>query len=164
MRLNISIDRQNPWGSFEGFLKGKGMKITRPREIVVKEALAVKGHFTADDLWTRVYKKDRTASKATVYRTLQLLTQSRLIEPRDFEQGKLYYEQMVGHNHHDHLICLECGKITEFENLEIEELQEKVAKKYGFTISAHSHKMYGICSRCRQGKTKEKEHVFKIKF
>lgn len=164
MRLNINKDNQNPWVNFEGFLKGKGMKVTRPREIVVREALSVKGHFTADDLWTRVHKKDRTASKATVYRTLQLLTQSRLIEPRDFEQGKLYYEQMVGHKHHDHLICLECGKITEFENQEIEELQEKVARKYSFAIASHSHKMYGACSRCRQGKTKEKEHEFKIKF
>ena len=164
MRLNINIDAPNPWRSFEEFLEKKGMKITRPREIVVKEALAVKGHLTADDLWSRVRKKDSAASKATVYRTLQLLTQSRLIEPRDFEQGKLYYEQMVGHKHHDHLICLECGKITEFENLEIEELQEKVAKKYNFTIASHSHKMYGTCARCRQGRTKEKENGFKIKF
>lgn len=153
-----------PLNSFEEFIKTKGLKNTYPRQVVVKEALGIGGHFNADDLWIRVQKKDRRVSKATVYRTLQLLTQSRLIEPRDFEQGRLYYEQMVGLHHHDHLICLECGKITEFENEEIENLQEKVARKYEFTISSHSHKMYGTCSRCRQGKTKEKEHVFKIKF
>ena len=131
---------------------------------MVNEALGMRGHFNADDLWMKAHKKDERVSKATVYRTLQLLTQSKLIEPRDFEQGRLYYEQMVGHHHHDHLICLECGKITEFENAEIEALQESVAEKYGFTISSHSHKMYGVCSSCRHGKTKGKEHVFNIKF
>ena len=128
------------------------------------KALGMRGHFNADDLWMKAHKKDERVSKATVYRTLQLLTQSRLIEPRDFEQGKLYYEPMVGHTHHDHLICLECGKITEFENAEIEDIQDKIAKKYSFTMAAHSHKLYGTCLRCRQGKTNKKEHEFRIKF
>jgi Fur family ferric uptake transcriptional regulator len=158
------MQTQQPLKSFEEFLRSREMKNSRPRAVVVKEALNTQGHFTADDLWIKAQKRERRISRATVYRTLQLLTQSRLIEPRDFEQGKLYYEQMVGHNHHDHLICLECGKITEFENQEIEELQEKVARKYSFAITSHSHKMYGACSRCRQGKTKEKEREFKIKF
>lgn len=155
---------EQPLKSFGEFIRDRGLKNTQSREVIVREALGIRGHFTADDLWMRAQKKDRRVSRATVYRTLQLLTQSRLIEPRDFEQGRLYYEQMVGHSHHDHLICLECGKITEFENAEIERLQDEVAQKYQFVITSHSHKMYGTCSRCRQGKTREKEHWFKIKF
>ena len=158
------MQTEQPLTIFEDFLETKGLKSTQQRDLVVREALGSLGHFNADELWIKVQKKNKRVSKATIYRTLQLLTQSRLIEPRDFEQGKLYYEQMVNHRHHDHLICLECGKITEFENAEIERLQEEIAKQYHFTITSHSHKMYGICSGCQKGKTKGKEHEFKIKF
>lgn len=153
-----------PWKNFEEFLKAQGLKMTHPRTMVVREALGFKGHFTADDLWIRVQERDRRASKATVYRTLQLLTKSRLVEPRDFEQGRLYYEQMVNHAHHDHLICLECGKITEFENPEIEKLQDEIAMRYHFEIVSHSHKLYGICPRCRTGHSKKEGGKLKIKF
>lgn len=135
-------------------LHEKNLKLTRPRELIVKKILSAKTgeHFTADELWEKLRKKDRRVSRATVYRTLHLLAQKKVVEEHDFGRGEKYYERMVERPHHDHLICIQCGRIIEFENPEIERLQEKIAKQENFLIAYHSHKLFGTCSRCRHKK------------
>ena len=126
------------------------LKHTRAREIILQKILTAKAgqHFSADELWESLQKKDQNVSKATVYRTLNILLEKKVVEEHDFGKGQKYYERMVERPHHDHLIGVRCGCIIEFENPQIELLQEEVAKKEDFVITYHSHKIFGTCSQC----------------
>jgi Fur family ferric uptake transcriptional regulator len=131
------------------FMRSRGLKLTGPRRRVVEKLLQVRGHVGADDL-IDLLRKDRTpVSKATVYRTLALVSQSGLIDGHDFDRGKRVYEPMVGRAHHDHLYCIACGKVIEFTEEAIERLQDKVVQRHRFTPVYHSHKIFGYCFACR---------------
>lgn len=132
------------------------LKLTRPRQAIVKKILSTKTgeHFSADQLWEQLRVKDKGVSKATVYRTLSLLVEKKVVEEHDFGRGQKFYERMVERPHHDHLICVHCGRIIEFENEDIERLQEEIAKRENFAIAYHSHKLFGACSRCHHKKKK----------
>lgn len=131
-------------------MKDKHLKQTKQREIIVGEILVARAgeHFSAEDLWERLRRKKHKISKATVYRTLNLLIDEKVVEEHDFGRGQKYYEKLVERPHHDHLICVHCGQISEFENEEIEQIQQKVAKKGNFHLYYHSHKLFGACSKC----------------
>lgn len=133
---------------FRDFLSGQSLKYTCQRRTILIEAFKAKGHFTADELLELTKKHDRTISKATLYRTLRLLKQSRLLEEQDFGDGKRSYERLLQRHHHDHLICIKCKRILEFENERIEKIQEAEAERRGFKIVFHSHKLFGICRQC----------------
>jgi Fur family transcriptional regulator, ferric uptake regulator len=133
---------------FSEFLEKKGLKLTSQRRVILKQATEAGGHFTAEELLKFAKKMDKTISKATVYRTLSLLKESRILEEQDFGEGKKFYERALGHKHHDHFICVRCGKIIEFENDQIEDLQDREAKKHKFKIVYHSLKLFGFCARC----------------
>lgn len=132
-------------------LQSKHLKVTHPRQTLVGKILAARAgeHFSADELWDELGRRGKKVSKATVYRTLHLLVNEKLVEEHDFGRGQKYYERMVERPHHDHLICIHCGRIIEFENTKIEKLQEEVAQREGFKINYHSHKLFGACSSCR---------------
>lgn len=134
---------------FSDFLEKKTLKLTSQRRTILHQAIQARGHFSAEQLLDFSKKKDRTISKATVYRTLALLKESAVLEEQDFGDGKKIYERAQGRNHHDHLICIRCGKIIEFENLSIEKLQDAEARKYNFKIVYHSLKLFGFCQACR---------------
>jgi Fur family ferric uptake transcriptional regulator len=134
--------------AIEEFMRSRGLKLTGPRKRVVQKLLSVKGHVAADDL-IELLRKDKTpVSKATVYRTLSLVSQSGLIDGHDFDRGKRLYEPMVGRHHHDHLYCVTCGKVIEFEDEGIEKLQDEVVRRHHFTPVYHSHKIFGYCAPC----------------
>ena len=134
--------------AIEEYMQSQGLKLTGPRRHVVRKLLSVKGHVGADDL-IELLRKDKTpVSKATVYRTLALVSQSGLIDGHDFDKGKRVYEPMIGRAHHDHLCCITCGKVIEFEEEAIELLQEKVVQRHQFIPVYHSHKIFGYCSAC----------------
>lgn len=136
---------------FVDFLSQKKLKYTSQRRTILSEAFRVRGHFTAEELLESAKKKDRSISKATIYRTLSLLKESRLLEEQDFGSGRKLYERLSGRPHHDHLICIRCNRILEFENEQIERLQSEEAASRGFTIVFHSHKLFGFCGRCGTG-------------
>ena len=92
---------------------------------------------------------DPRVGYATVYRTLKLLAESGVANERHFGDGVTRYELADSDNHHDHLICIECHGITEFEEPRIESLQDEIAKRYGFDLSTHKHELYGICAACQ---------------
>ncbi len=133
---------------FEEFLRKKGLKSTRQRRLVVERVFSTHTHFSAEGLFELLRKEDESISKATVYRTLALLTESRLLEPIDFGKGYKYYEHVLGHSHHDHLVCIRCGRIKEFEDDTIEEIQVDVSRKMRFKPMSHSLKIFGSCRRC----------------
>jgi Fur family ferric uptake transcriptional regulator len=135
--------------AIEAYMRSRGLKLTAPRRRVVVKLLEVKGHVAADELIELLRKGRTPVSKATVYRTLALVSQSGLIDGHDFNSGRRVYEPMVGRAHHDHMYCIHCGKVIEFEEEAIERLQDMVVARHKFTPVYHSHKIFGYCSGCR---------------
>ena len=133
---------------FTEFLEGKDLKLTSQRRTILRQAVDADGHFSAEKLLELSKKADDTISKATVYRTLALLKESKILEEQDFGDGRKVYERGQGRKHHDHLICVKCGRIIEFENEPIEKLQDSEAKKHHFRIVYHSLKIFGFCKSC----------------
>jgi len=134
---------------FQLFASEKGLKSTRQRDSIVAAFLKSDAHLSVEDLHHLVQEVNPKIGYATVYRTLKLLAESGLAVERKFDDGQTRYEHLDPEEHHDHLICLDCGDIVEFEDKQIEALQEEVAKKLGFTVISHNLDMYGYCSRCR---------------
>ena len=133
--------------TFSEFLQKKQLKFTSQRRTILRRALR-DGHFSAEMLLDFSKKEDPTISKATVYRTLALLKESKILEEQDFGDGKKLYERAQGRKHHDHFVCIKCGRIIEFENEPIERLQDSEARKHRFKIVYHSLKLFGFCRSC----------------
>ena len=137
---------------FENYIKDKGLKSTRQRDDIINIFLKSDGHLTVEDLHHLVKKVNFRIGYATVYRTLKLLSDSGLAAERKFEDGQTRYEHADPEEHHDHLICLACGNILEFEEERIEALQDEVAKKFGFEVVSHNLELYGYCKKCKKGR------------
>ncbi len=133
----------------KAFLKKKGFKSTRQRDIIVTEFLKSREHVTAEELYNRINKKYKEIGFTTVYRTLKLLAESGLAAEQIFADNLMRYEPLSEEEHHDHLICVHCGSITEFENPKMERLQKNIANEFGFYIVNHKMEFYGYCRRCR---------------
>lgn len=132
----------------EEFLHSRGYRVTPARRRIVQALLEAKGHMSADDLVDSFRGQGERVSKATVYRTLSLLKESGLFDAHDFGTGRQVYEPKEGRRHHDHLYCIQCGRIIEFANEEIERQQGIVARRFRFRAIYHSHKIFGFCERC----------------
>ena len=135
---------------FSEFLEKKGLKMTSQRSMILDTFMTKEGHFTSEELYDIVKKKDGAIGQATVYRTLKLLSESGIAQEVDFSDGVVRYEHKYGHEHHDHLICNSCGKNIEVLDRQIEDLQEKIARKHGFTLTGHKMYLNGICRDCRK--------------
>ncbi len=132
------------------YLASKGLKSTRQRDVIVETFLKLPGHWSVEDVWSRVRQADARISVATVYRTMKLLVESGLAHSRNFGDGQTRYEAAQGRDHHDHLICTNCGSIIEFEDDRIESLQDAVARKHGFKVQSHKLELYGLCKNCQR--------------
>ncbi len=128
----------------------RGLRSTDQRRLIVETFFKAPNHISIEELLAEVRLKDSRVGYATVYRTLKLLTECGVAFERKFGDGLTRYELADESSHHDHLICVECGKIIEFEEPQIEELQERVAARYGFVLKTHKHEMYGTCGDCQQ--------------
>lgn len=135
---------------FERFISERGLKSTRQRTLILDTFFGLEGHLSVEDLWSRVRQLDHRVSVATVYRTMKLLAESGLASARNFGDGQTRYEAAVGREHHDHLICTGCSTIIEFENDQIERMQEGVAKRHGFKVVSHKMELYGLCRNCQK--------------
>ena len=120
----------------------KGVRLTDQRKIIAKVMSESKDHPNVDELHKRVSKLDAKISIATVYRTVKLFEESGIVEKHDFKGNKSRYEQ-APNEHHDHLIDINTGQITEFVNEDIEKLQKKVAEKLGYKLVDHRLELYG---------------------
>jgi Fur family ferric uptake transcriptional regulator len=107
-------------------------------------------HFSAEELVKDVHAIDPSVSRMTVFRTLGLLQQASLVEKHDFRYGPPYYEVTYGKAHHDHLMCIQCGEIIEFQEPRVERLQQEVVKRYGYQLLSHTYKLYGLCRSCQR--------------
>jgi Fur family transcriptional regulator, ferric uptake regulator len=143
-------DRERLRRELGAFMAQRGLRSTEQRRLIIDKLFEAKEHVTIDQLLATVRHEDPRVGYATVYRTMKLLAEGGLVEERKFGDGFTRYELADEETHHDHLICVSCGKITEFEEPAIEELQERVAARYDFTVQHHKHELYGICADCAE--------------
>lgn len=145
---------------FQRHIQKAGLKKTAQRDLILDVFLRTEEHLSSEDLYNLVKKEDQTIGQTTVYRTLKLLTEAGLAREVRFGDGRTHYEHNYKHQHHDHMICIECGKIIEFFSAELEAIQDDMAEKHGFETTSHSLRMWGYCSDCsqarREGKIAEK--------
>jgi len=135
---------------FEQFLRSKGYKITKSRLDLVDKIAHYGTHFEIEDLVRWITSQDRnTASRSTIYRTVKLLQDFGAVREVIKLGNRTIYEFVAGKPHHEHLICVKCGKIIEFYKEDIEELQDKVCEEYNFTPIHHRLEIFGICSECK---------------
>ena len=126
----------------------QGLRSTEQRRLIVDTFFASSEHVTLEGLLEQVRAIDSRIGYATVYRTMKMLSEGGVAHEQKFGDGLTRYELADGDAHHDHLICLDCGKIQEFEEPQIESLQERVAARYGFEVHHHKHELYGRCKEC----------------
>jgi len=131
------------------YLESHNLKQTKQREAILEVFLEIKSHITSEDLYQQVRELHPGIGYTTVYRTMKLLCDAGLAIERHFDDGVTRYE--VEHEHHDHLVCLRCGKIVEFECEMIESAQNEIVERYGFRLLRHRHELYGHCPDCKKG-------------
>lgn len=135
--------------AFERFLRTRALKLTAQRARIFDRAFATHDHFSAETLWSWMQQEPGPrVSRATVYRTLGLLQEGGFVDSLDAGRGELVYEHVLGHRHHDHMVCLSCGRIEEFHDERIEALQEEACARKGFRLVSHHHRLMGHCRAC----------------
>ena len=138
----------------EQLLRERGVRLTTERQLVVRRAAAAL-HFTAEELVKDVRSIDASVARGTVYRTLALLHRQGVVEKHDFRYGPPNYEMTFAKAHHDHLMCVQCGEIIEFQEPRVEQLQGQIVKRFGYQLLSHTHKLYGLCQRCQHADPKQ---------
>lgn len=133
---------------FKEFLSTKGLKLTKERDAIFNEVSNLEGHFDTEDLFLRLKNKGLKVSRASVYRTIQLLIENGLIEEVERTDRHAHYERVAGTPHHDHMICIKCGRVIEFYSTELELIQEKVCEKEMFKGIRHTLEILGYCKDC----------------
>lgn len=136
---------------FLDFLARKRMRVTAQRRAIVDTAFGTRRHFTAEQLldWSR--RRDKSVSRATVYRTLPLLTESGLVREMDFgKEYKFYDPNYAKHPRHNHIICEDCEKIVEFESQQLEHLEDAISHRLGFSVNAHRLQITAKCDELRR--------------
>ncbi len=132
----------------KAYLEKAGLKSTAQRDYIAETFFKTNTHISLDELLKKVKRKNSRIGYATVYRTMKLLTECGLALARQFGDGQTRYENLPDDGHHDHIICIKCSKIAEFQNQKIEQLQIEAAKKLGFTVVNHKLELYGYCPDC----------------
>ena len=142
--------------NFLDFMKRKGMNTTVQRRTIAETFFNLPGHHSLEEFYNIIAKADPGIGQTTVYRTLKLLCEAGFATEIHFSDDITRYEVANPTKHHDHLICLSCGKIVEIYDPEIEKWQREIAAANGFTLTGHVHNLYGRCTQCRQ---KEEESL-----
>ncbi|MBK6691878.1 MAG: transcriptional repressor [Myxococcales bacterium] len=151
------VDREAVLAHFREVLMAhmakQGLRSTDQRRAIVEAFFRAPNHVSIEELLAQVRAEQPGVGYATVYRTLKLLAECGVAHERQFGDGLTRYELADDSAHHDHLICVECGDITEFEEPKIEALQEDIARRYGYALRTHKHELYGVCPSCQQKKS-----------
>jgi len=130
-------------------LQKEGLRYTQQRQEIWNELRSSNEHRDADGIFITLQKQGLRISRATVYRTIEVLVKNNLIDKLDIGDGRSRFEYNDKYAHHDHLICNSCGKIIEFHSDDIENYQRQIAKNNKFKLVDHNHQLYGICEDCQ---------------
>jgi len=131
------------------YLRDNKLKVTPHRELILETFLNHEGHRSVEDIYRTVRQEDPRVGYTTVYRTMKLLTECGLARALDLADGITRYEHLFNHEHHDHMICMECGTSIEFLNAEIESVQDAASEQLGFKVLDHKLQIYGVCRQCQ---------------
>ena len=134
---------------FKETLKKEGLKYTPQRTAVLEEIIKDKGHRESEEIYLALKKRGQHVSRATVYRTMDILVNNGFARKMNLGDGRARYESKVNSPHHDHLVCMDCGLIVEFMDQKIEDLQDKIAIQYNFQLKRHIHQLFGLCKKCQ---------------
>ncbi len=146
-----------PLSRIERLCIQKGMKMTEQRRVIARVLSASTDHPDVEQVYRRAIQADSHISIATVYRTVRLFEEANIVERHDFGDGRSRYEEITD-EHHDHLIDIQSGRVIEFQNEEIETLQEKVAKKHGFRLVGHRLELYGVPAQSKKKQARRRPH------
>ena len=139
-------DRTAAKEKFMAFLEEKNLRITTQRRAIVDTVFGTDQHFTAEQLLEWARQRDESVSRATVYRTLPLLTESGLVHEMDFGKPYKFYDPNYSdHPNHNHLICEDCEKIVEFDSDQIESIENEIGQKLGFTVKSQKLQLSATC-------------------
>ncbi len=128
------------------FLASSGLRRTKPRDVIIEAAFGTREHFNADELHEMVRRIDRSISRATVYRTLSLLVKCGLLREVDLGRDQTYYDpNFLDKPEHNHLICVDCGRVVEFEDEHIALLEDCITRRLGFTPAKKSIHIEASC-------------------
>ena len=139
------------WERLEKHLNAKQLKQTKQRKLIIECFLHLGKHVSAEELYQLIRSKKHNIGLATIYRTLNLLKEAKLVDQNTFGDGRSTFELNQPGYHHDHLFCVKCDHYVEFKDDVIEKRQELLAKTNGFHLISHSHNLYGICQECSKG-------------
>ena len=134
---------------FKETLKKEGLKYTPQRTAVLEEIIKDKGHRESEEIYLALKKSGQHVSRATIYRTMDILVNNGFARKMNLGDGRVRYESKVNSPHHDHLVCMDCGLIVEFMDQQIEDLQDKIAIQYNFQLKRHIHQLFGLCKKCQ---------------
>ena len=143
------IDVHKQLANFSNYLKKKGLKITSQRLLVAEKVFGMESHFTVDALAEALKDRRGEISRATIYRIVSVMVEAGQLTEHNFGQNAKYYEHIPGQEHHDHILCLDCGRIDEFVNDKIEQMQLNIAGEHGYDLADHSLNLYGRCQELR---------------
>jgi len=140
-----------PLRLFRRYLREQRLPVTHQREAVAEVVFSTSGHLSVEEIENTLRKAGNRIGKATVYRTLDLLVRSRLVVEHDFGEGFKRYENRLSQDPvHEHLICLECGKVIEFQSWEVQDVRARITAKHGFKPTRHRLEIYGLCRECQE--------------
>src|SRR5947208_14995675 len=147
----MAASQKCPKQRFREFLAARNLRLTAQRQAIIETAFGTRQHFTAEQLleWSR--QRDRSVSRATVYRTLPLLTESGLVREMDFGKDYKFYDpNYADHPHHSHIICQDCDKIVEFESEKIEKMENEISHKLGFELKMQRLQISARCEELKK--------------
>jgi Fur family transcriptional regulator, ferric uptake regulator len=135
---------------FRRYLREQGLPVTQQREVVADVVFASSDHQSIEDIELALRQRGERIGKATIYRTMEILVRSGLVEEHDFGEGFKRYEHLFGHQPiHEHLICTNCSKVVEFDSAEVLRIRDEAARAHGFQPIRHRLEVYGICADCQ---------------
>ena len=144
----IGIEVVDAKEKFAQFVSDKGLRRTGQRDNVLDVFLATEKHVTVQELYDLVRTKHKGIGYATVARTVKLICESGLCRQVDFGDGALRYEHKYDHEHHDHLICVKCGRFEEIYSPKLEKLQRELVRKHNYIQQSHKLDIFGLCPEC----------------
>jgi len=141
----------NPKKIFKEYCRKHWMRYTPERDVIIDEIYRKDGHFDIDNLFLRIRSNnpEMKLAKGSIYRTIPHLIKAGLIRESFTEGGCTSYEHILGHEHHDHMKCLNCGKVFEFYEKKIDSSQKRLCSKLNFKMLWHVHVIFGYCAKCK---------------
>jgi Fur family ferric uptake transcriptional regulator len=135
---------------FREYIQANGLRRTPARERILAEIFTIHHHFDVDELYLQLRRQGVKVSKASIYRALPLFIDCGLVREVDFRDGHWHYEHIYGHAPHNHLLCLGCGEVREFQDPALHDLEQHLARQYGYLIKGHQLQVMGYCYACQK--------------